>query len=535
MLNRSTLMMLVLAAVLAACGSAAPNTSPAHLDDTKWVLASLNGNSLVEGSTINIKFCNGNEIGGNAGCNYYGAIYTTSGNDFNITARRIDRTDFDRDVPESVMQQEAAYFEALADAAAYRVTDDRLMIEDSAGETTLVFAMKEKPSIDPALNDTEWVLTSLNGDSLVEGSRITMDFAEGAVTGFSGCNYYGSEYAAADEGFLTIPEIGCTAQDCPTPEIMQQEVAYLEALSYAVTYRVMGNHLEVNDSAGETILVFTMKENFPMDSGDLVGTAWKLILWNGHSPLEGSNITIAFAKDKISGHAGRRDYVGTYIAGGDDIRVTSIEMRGVTYEPDSQSLWLQEGQYTTNLSMATDYRLSDGRLEIFTAPGDVLIYEPLPDDADTSHEGITWTLTKITTWDGVSSPIQGTEITIFFESGKISGTAGCNHYFGSYTLLNGILIEDLSATEMACPEPDGIMQQETQYLNILRDVMSYTILENQLTLITGDGRALVYQTESDITRISKATTPAEKSTPGFEMFWTVFSMVVLFLSKKRRA
>lgn len=88
---------------------------------------------------------------------------------------------------------------------------------------------------------------------------------------------------------------------------------------------------------------------------------------------------------------------------------------------------------------------------------------------------------------------------------------------------------------MACPEPDSIMQQEAQYLNILRDVMSYTILENQLTLITGDGRALAYQTESDIPMISKATTPAEKSTPGFEILWTMFSVVILFLSKRRRA
>lgn len=297
MLNRS-LVLLVLAAVLTTCGLATPNTSSAHLDDTVWVLASLNGNGLVEGSTIIIRFWDGNEVDGTAGCNSYGARYTTSGNDFKITARRIDRTDFDCDVPESVMQQEEAYFGALADAATYRVTDDQLRIEGSAGDTTLVFTMKEKPSIDPALNDTAWVLTSLNGDHLVEGSRITMDFAEGSVGGFTGCNYYGGEYTAADEGFLTIPEIVCTAQLCPAPEVMQQEA---------------------------------------------------------------------------------------------------------------------------------------------------------------------------------------------------------------------------------------------QYLDTLREVMSYTILENQLTLITGDGRALAYQTESDITRISKAVTPVEKSTPGFEMLWTVFSVVVLFLLKKRQA
>ena len=235
------------------------------------------------------------------------------------------------------------------------------------------------------LDDTEWVLASLNGNNLVEGSRITMDFVEGAVTGFTGCNYYGGEYTAADEGFLTIPEIGGTTQDCPAPEVMQQEAAYLEALSSTTTYRVMGNHLEVSDSAGDTTLVFTMKENFPMDPGDLVGTAWKLILWNGRSPLEGSNITIAFAKGEISGHAGCRDYVGTYEASGDDIWFTSIGMEGLT-GLKSEALLKQEAEYTTNLSLATNYRLSEGQLEIFTAPGGVLIYGPVSEEKTSGFE-----------------------------------------------------------------------------------------------------------------------------------------------------
>lgn len=42
--------------------------------------------------------------------------------------------------PEGIMEQEAAYIEALQNAAAYRVMDDRLEIANAAGETTLVFA-----------------------------------------------------------------------------------------------------------------------------------------------------------------------------------------------------------------------------------------------------------------------------------------------------------------------------------------------------------------------------------------------------------
>jgi len=104
----------------------------------------------------------------------------------------------------------------------------------------LTFSRKEEPSIDPDLNETEWVLTSLNGRSPVEESRITLTFAEGMVTGFAGCNRYGGEYTMADNGTLTIPEIGISAALCLMPkDVMPQEAAYIEALSDAAAYRVM--------------------------------------------------------------------------------------------------------------------------------------------------------------------------------------------------------------------------------------------------------------------------------------------------------
>jgi heat shock protein HslJ len=41
------------------------------------------------------------------------------------------------------MEQEATYIEALQDAAAYRIVDDRLEIADASRETTLVFEPQE--------------------------------------------------------------------------------------------------------------------------------------------------------------------------------------------------------------------------------------------------------------------------------------------------------------------------------------------------------------------------------------------------------
>ena len=238
------------------------------------------------------------------------------------------------------------------------------------------------------LNETEWVLTSLNSGSHVEESRITLTFAEGMVTGFAGCNRYGGEYTMADDGTLTIPEIANNEQLCLMPKgVMPQETAYIEALLDAAAYRVMDDRLEIDDATGETILVFTLKEELLMDPSALEGTEWQLSSWNGRSPLEDATITIAFATGEISGHAGCRDYVGTYEASGDDIWFTSIGMEELT-GLKSEALLKQEAEYTTSLSLATNYRLSEGHLEIFTAPGGVLIYGPVPEEKTSGFEAV---------------------------------------------------------------------------------------------------------------------------------------------------
>jgi len=513
----TTLIALVMAAVLTACGRpgepveppdggdrSEPASEEATLGGTGWVLTSLNGNSPVEDSTITLAFHNEDEISGNGGCNNYFTRYGASGDGFITISPGIERTKWGCDVPEGVLQQEEAYFEALANAATYRVMNDRLEFDNAAGETILTFAMQEEPPIDPALDDTEWVLTSLNGSNLLEGSNITLNFARGEAGGFAGCNAYGGEYTAADEGTLTIGEMMITLMDCQTPEgITEQEAAYVEALRNAAAYRVMDDHLEIANAAGETTLVFTMKEEFPMDPSDLVGTAWQFVSMDGRSPIEGSTITLAFHdENQVSGSAGCRDYVGGYEASGDDIRFFWLAMMGdICAGPEA--LLEQEGQYTTSLGWATNYRLNEGQLEILTARGEVLVFEPLPEDANASLERSTWVLTAFIeekTAGGMDIPLlmptnllAETAITATFEDGTVSGSAGCNTYFADYARDGSFLTcETPAATEMACRGPAGIMEQELSYLGFLEDVTVYCIYGSHLWLETGDGRALVF-------------------------------------------
>ena len=123
------------------------------------------------------------------------------------------------------------------------------------------------PTATSTLEGTEWLLISLNGEGLIEDTEIPLFFEEAFLGGAMTCNGYGSgsdsgKYIATDDGTLTLPyPIAVTVQDCPAPEgIMEQEAAYIETLRSAASYRVMDDRLEIDNVAGETILVFARKE-----------------------------------------------------------------------------------------------------------------------------------------------------------------------------------------------------------------------------------------------------------------------------------
>jgi heat shock protein HslJ len=113
----------------------------------------------------------------------------------------------------------------------------------------------------------QWVLTSLNGEGLIEGTEITLFFEESFLGGSMTCNGYGSgpdsgKYVATDNGTLTVARpLAVTVQLCSSPEgIMEQEEAYIETLLSAAAYQVVDNRLEINSAAGDTSLVFVRGE-----------------------------------------------------------------------------------------------------------------------------------------------------------------------------------------------------------------------------------------------------------------------------------
>ena len=113
----------------------------------------------------------------------------------------------------------------------------------------------------PSLEGSEWLLVSLNGQELVQGTNITLAFAEGKASGSAGCNRYGGSYTATNQGGFAMSEIAITEMYCVGPDgVMDQETAYTKALMSAAAYREVDDRLEIDDAAGQTVLIFEASE-----------------------------------------------------------------------------------------------------------------------------------------------------------------------------------------------------------------------------------------------------------------------------------
>lgn len=107
-------------------------------------------------------------------------------------------------------------------------------------------------------------------------------------------------------------------------------------------------------------------------------------------------------------------------------------------------------------------------------------------------DGSLWTLTGyVNTGREIVSPLPGSEITLEFKEQGVSGNAGCNGYFGSYTLDGAkIAIGPVGATEVFC-EPVELMEQESAYLAALQSAATYHIDGSRMEIRNATGAPLV--------------------------------------------
>ena len=219
----------------------------------------------------------------------------------------------------------------------------------------------------------------------------------------------------------------------------------------------------------------------------LNNTYWVLEQINGQAIIADTLPTLSFNEDqKVAGNASCNNFFGNYTVEGNKLSfgpLGSTQMFCALPEGSAD----QESAYLAALESATGYRSEDGKLLLVDASDNtVLVFAP----QDTSLEGASWNLTSFNDGQSLVSLVNNTEINAEFKDGLVFGSSGCNSYTGPIQQdgLN-LTFGNLASTMMLCQE-EGVMEQETAYLQAIAKVTHYLIEGKQLTLYDADNMVL---------------------------------------------
>ena len=96
---------------------------------------------------------------------------------------------------------------------------------------------------------------------------------------------------------------------------------------------------------------------------------------------------------------------------------------------------------------------------------------------------------------GLVSVLEGTTLTAAFGAeGDLSGSAGCNTFFTTYSIDGDKLtVSPAAISRQVCTEPEGITEQESAYLAALQSAATFELNDDQLVVRNGAGQtALIF-------------------------------------------
>jgi heat shock protein HslJ len=156
--------------------------------------------------------------------------------------------------------------------------------------------------------------------------------------------------------------------------------------------------------------------------------------------------------------------------------------------------WLQDSTCTDNMSgtkLPVTARVStpDGR---FLSGCCRVPAKATGGSAMASLESGTWRLQELPGAQPSALAQLQRPVTMRFESGRLSGFAGCNNFSGSYTLAGDQLkIGPVASTQMACPEPGSSI--ETTFHKALSGTLRYAVDGDHMTATTATGGTLRFE------------------------------------------
>ena len=91
---------------------------------------------------------------------------------------------------------------------------------------------------------------------VVEGSTVTLEFAEdGQLGGSGGCNYFGAAFEL-EGNTIKITDVVSTLMACADEQVMAQEGLFFAALQSATSFEISADRLTIFYDNGQSQLTF---------------------------------------------------------------------------------------------------------------------------------------------------------------------------------------------------------------------------------------------------------------------------------------
>jgi heat shock protein HslJ len=216
------------------------------------------------------------------------------------------------------------------------------------------------------LEGTTWLLTADAPLGVaLEAVGVSATFADGRLSGRSGCNNYSTTYQLEGDSITIGQDIATTLMSCP-PAVTAVETAFLARLPRAAGFTIEGDILTMTDDQGEIILKFQA-----MNGAEAIQGQWTVVSYNAGdavtSVVGGVTLSADFAADTVSGSTGCNNFHGPYEVDGSDITIGPLASTRAACPTDE--LRIQETNYLGALELARSFVVVDGRLDLLRDGG----------------------------------------------------------------------------------------------------------------------------------------------------------------------
>ncbi|MGF1457495.1 MAG: META domain-containing protein [Leptolyngbyaceae cyanobacterium] len=267
------------------------------------------------------------------------------------------------------------------------------------------------------------------------------------------------------------------------------------SLSFVVLIGVSTSAIAATPKAGlMTTSPNPKAEALPTMANLLEETPWQLTSYRDASgeliaAVTESPAIFEFQAGRLSGTTGCNRFFSAYTLTDKQLEIAPGGSTLMACFPESLSQ--QESTIFSQFSNVVGYEPSASGVSLVDADGRPLfVLSPLPQATLTET---VWTLTSYNNGQGgmVTTLPQTTITAVFDETGRVSGSAGCNNYHANFEQTEATLsIGAAASTRRLCGQAEGVMEQESTFLALLAEVDSYSIFFDQLVLKNAEGTAL---------------------------------------------